>query len=125
MTRAAITTDELTAPAGPFSLGVQGGGLTFLSGQIAQDPVTGRLIDGDAAAQADQILRNITTTLAAANKTLDEVVRVGVYLADMADWAAVNEVYVRHFAQPYPARTAIGVAALPLGAAVEMDAVVA
>lgn len=125
MTRAAITTDELTAPAGPFSLGVQGGGLTFLSGQIAQDPVSGRLIDGDAAGQADQILRNITTTLAAANKTLDDVVRVGVYLADMSDWAAVNEVYVRHFAQPYPARTAIGVAALPLGAAVEMDAVVA
>jgi 2-iminobutanoate/2-iminopropanoate deaminase len=125
MTREAIMSSELPAPVGPFSLAVRGGGLLFLSGQVAQDPATGRLIDGGAARQASQILRNITTALEAAGKGLEDVVRVGVYLADMSDFAAVNEVYGQYFTQPYPARTAIGVAALPLGAAVEMDVVVA
>jgi 2-iminobutanoate/2-iminopropanoate deaminase len=125
MTRDAITSDRLPTVDLPFSLGVRGGGLLYLSGQVAQDPATGQLIDGDAAAQADQILRNIATALEAAGKDLGDVVRVGVYLADMADFAAMNEVYGRHFSRPYPARTAIGVAALPLGAAVEMDVVVA
>jgi len=124
MTRDVITTDKLPVADLPFSLGVRGGGLLFLSGQVGQDPVTGRLIEGDVARQTDQILRNIATALAAAGKDLNDVVRVGVYLADMADFAAMNEVYARHFTKPYPARTAIGVAALPLGAAVEMDVVV-
>jgi 2-iminobutanoate/2-iminopropanoate deaminase len=104
---------------------VRGGGLLFLSGQVAQDPATGKLIEGDAAAQAEQILRNIAVALEGAGKGLGDVVRVGVYLADMADFAAMNEAYARHFSKPFPARTAIGVAALPLGAAVEMDVVVA
>jgi 2-iminobutanoate/2-iminopropanoate deaminase len=124
MTRDVITTDKLPVADLPFSLGVRGGGLLFLSGQVGQDPVTGRLIEGDVARQTDQILRNIATALAAAGKDLNDVVRVGVYLADMADFAAMNEVYARHFTKPYPARTAIGVAALPLRAAVEMDVVV-
>ncbi|MPZ84868.1 MAG: RidA family protein [Actinophytocola sp.] len=125
MTRDAITSDKLPAPVGPFSLAVRGGGLLFLSGQVAQDPVTGKLIDGDAARQTDQILRNLATALEAAGKDLGDVVRVGVYLTDMSDFAAMNEAYSGHFTEPYPARTAIGVAALPLGAAVEMDVVVA
>jgi 2-iminobutanoate/2-iminopropanoate deaminase len=124
MARDTITSDKLPEADLPFSLGVRGGGLLFLSGQVGQDPATGALIDGGVAAQADQILRNIATALEAAGKTLGDVVRVGVYLADMADFAAMNAVYARHFTKPYPARTAIGVAALPLGAAVEMDAVV-
>jgi 2-iminobutanoate/2-iminopropanoate deaminase len=124
MTREAITSDKLPAPVGPFSQGVRGGQLIYLSGQVAQDPVTGKLIDGDVARQTDQILRNITATLEAAGKDLHDVVRVGVYLTDMADFAAMNEAYGKHFTQPYPARTAIGVAALPLGAVVEMDVVV-
>lgn len=124
VTRNAITSDELPAPAGPFALGVRGGGLLFVSGQVAQDPATGELIDGDTARQADQVLRNLTTTLEAAGKTLGDVVRVGVYLTDMSDFAVMNEVYRRHFTEPYPARTTIQVAALPLGAAVEMDLVV-
>ncbi len=74
--------------------------------------------------QTDQVLRNLATALAAAGKDTDDVVRVGVYLTDMSQLAAMNEVYRRHFTEPYPARTAIGVAALPLGAAVEMDVVV-
>jgi 2-iminobutanoate/2-iminopropanoate deaminase len=125
VTRDAITSDKLPAPVGPFSLAVRGGGLLFLSGQVAEDPATGKLIDGDAARQTDQILRNLATALEAAGKDLGDVVRVGVYLTDMADFAAMNETYGRHFTEPYPARTAIGVAALPLGAAVEMDVVVA
>jgi 2-iminobutanoate/2-iminopropanoate deaminase len=125
MTRDAITSDKLPVPVGPFSLGVRGEGLLFLSGQVAQDPATGKLIDGDTARQTDQILRNLATALEAAGKDLGDVLRVGVYLVDMLDFAAMNEVYSRHFTEPYPARTAIGVAALPLGAAVEMDVVVA
>ncbi len=123
MTRNAIASARLPAAVGPFSLGVHGGGLLFLSGQVAQDPATGTLIEGDARRQADQILRNIATALGSAGKDLADVVRVGVYLTDMSDYAAVNEVYREHFAEPYPARTAIAVAALPLGAAVEIDVV--
>jgi 2-iminobutanoate/2-iminopropanoate deaminase len=125
MPRIAITSDKLPAPVGPFSFAVHGGDLLFLSGQVAQDPATGKLIDGDAARQTDQILRNLTTILEAAGRDLGDVVRVGVYPADMADFAAMNEEYGGHFTEPYPARTTIGVAALPLGAAVEMDVVVA
>ena len=124
MARDAITSDKLPAADLPFSLGVRGGGLLYLSGQVAQDPSTGQLIEGDVARQTDQILRNIATALAAAGKDLEDVVRVGVYLTDMTNFAAMNEVYARHFTKPYPARTAIGVAALPMGAAVEMDVVV-
>ena len=124
MTRDAVTSDQLPPSDLPFSVAVRGGGLLFLSGQVGQNPATGELIDGDVAQQADQILRNIAATLAAIGKDLDDVIRVGVYLTDMSQFGAMNEVYRRHFAEPYPARSAIGVAALPLGAAVEMDVVV-
>ncbi|MGO8956883.1 MAG: RidA family protein [Streptosporangiaceae bacterium] len=125
MTRAAISSNTLAPPVGPFSPGVRGGGLLFLSGQVAQDPATGKLIDGDAASQTHQILRNLAAVLDAAGKDLRDVIRVGVYLTDMADFGAMNEAYRQHFSDPYPARTAIGVVALPLGACVEMDAVAA
>jgi 2-iminobutanoate/2-iminopropanoate deaminase len=123
MTRNPVTSEKLATPVGPFSLAVRGGDALFISGQVAQDPATGALIDGDVARQADQVLRNLAAVLKAAGKDLSDVVRVGVYLTDMGDFAAMNEVYLRHFQAPYPARTAIGVAALPLGAAVEMDAI--
>jgi len=124
MARDAITSDDLSAPDLPFSMAVRGGGLLFFSGQVATDPATGELIGGDITQQTEQVLRNLAAALAAAGKDLGDVVRVGVYLTDMSQFAAMNEVYSRHFTKPYPARTAIGVAALPLGAAVEMDAVV-
>jgi 2-iminobutanoate/2-iminopropanoate deaminase len=124
MTRTAVTTDKLPAPVGPFSPGARSGaGPLFVSGQVAQDPATGALIDGDVSAQADQALRNLAVILKEAGKSMDDVVRVGVYLTDMADFAPMNEVYSRHFQAPYPARTAIEVSALPLGAAIEFDAV--
>jgi 2-iminobutanoate/2-iminopropanoate deaminase len=117
MTRDVIATDRLAAPVGPFSLGVRGAGLLFLSGQVAQDPATGRLIEGDVVRQTHQILETV-------GKSLADVLRVGVYLTDISDFAVMSQAYSEHFAEPYPARTAIGVAALPLGAAVEMDVVV-
>jgi 2-iminobutanoate/2-iminopropanoate deaminase len=123
MTRNPVASDKLAAPAGPFSLATRGGDALFVSGQVAQDPATGALVDGDVARQTDQALRNLAAVLEAAGKGLGDVVRVGVYLTDMADFAAMNEVYRMHFEAPYPARTAIGVAALPLGAAVEIDAI--
>ncbi|NBE52752.1 RidA family protein [Streptomyces boluensis] len=124
MTREEISTDEIAKPVGPFSAAVRADGFTFVSGQVAQDPATGALIDGDVSAQTEQVFLNVSAVLAAAGKTLDDVVRVGVYLTDMADFAAVNAVYGEVFSAPYPARTAIGVAALPLGAAVEVDVIV-
>jgi 2-iminobutanoate/2-iminopropanoate deaminase len=118
-----FTTNKIAAPVGPFSPAVRAGGLTCLSGQIALDPLTGKLLAGDIQAQAEQVLKNLDAVLAAADRTFADVIRVGVYLTDIADFAAVNEVYKRYFQAPYPARTAIAVAALPLGARVEMDAI--
>lgn len=124
MPRDAITSDKPSAAALPFSMAVRAGGLCYFSGQVAEDPATGELIGGDVAQQTDQVLRNLATALAAVGKNLGDVVRVGVYLTDMSQFAAMNGVYRSHFTEPYPARTTIGVAALPLGAAVEMDVVV-
>ncbi len=123
MTRETFTTDRIATPVGPFSPAVRAGEFLYVSGQVAQDPTTGRLIDGDAAAQTEQIFANLEAVLQAAGKSLADVIRVGVFLTDMADYPAMNAVYARRFAAPYPARTAIAVAALPLGAAVEIDIV--
>jgi len=123
MARETFTSDRIGPAAGPFSQAVRGGDALYLSGQVGRDPATGRLAEGGVAAQAEQALRNLAAVLEAAGRTLDDVVRVGVYLTDMGDFAAMNEVYARAFEPPYPARTTIGVAALPLGAAVEIDLV--
>ena len=125
MPRDAVTSDTPSALSLPFSVAVRGGGLLYFSGQVATDPVSDELIEGDVAEQTEQVLRNLAAALALAGKDLGDVVRVGVYLTDMSQFAAMNEVYREHFTEPYPARTAIGVAALPFGAVVEMDVVVA
>lgn len=111
-------------PSLPFSVAVEGTPTFFLSGQVGEDPRTGALVEGGAAAQARQLLTNVLSVLAAIGKTESDVLRVGVYLTHMADFAAVNAVYQEFFTAPYPARTAIAVAALPLGALVEADVVV-
>lgn len=121
MTRAAVTTERIAPPAGPFSPAVQHDGSLYLSGQVAQDPVSGNLVDGDAALQTERILRNAAAILQAAGKDLSDVIKVGVFLTDMADFRAMNAAYARHFETPYPARTTVAVSALPLGARVEMD----
>ncbi len=123
MTRHAITTDKIAKPVGPFSPAVRAGEALYLSGQVAQDPATGKLIAGDVATQTERIFRNIEAVLQAAHLSLEHVVKVTVYLTDMKEFAAMNEVYGRQFAAPYPARTTIAVAALPLGAAVELDVI--
>jgi 2-iminobutanoate/2-iminopropanoate deaminase len=123
MSREAIVSEDSAPPIGPFAAAVRAGELLFVSGQVGDDPVTGKLIAADVAAQVGQAFVNIRAVLRAAGKTLDDVVRVGVYLCDMDDFAKMNAVYARQFSAPYPARTTIAVAALPLGAAVEFDLV--
>jgi len=124
MARDVVITNRSAPLAGPFSPGVRSHGLIYLSGLVAEDPTTGVLVSGDIGMQTESVLRSLSAVLEAAGKTLDDVVRVGVFLTDMSTFSAMNAVYERHFRPPYPARTAICVAALPLGAAVEMDAVV-
>ena len=123
MTRQAFTTDKIAPAAGPFSAAVRGAAGIYLSGQVGQDPRTGTLVDGDVAAQTHQIFANLGAVLEASGKSFADVVRVGVYLTDFTNFAAMNAVYAQYFEAPYPARTTIGVAALPLGAAVEIDLV--
>lgn len=123
MQRQVIEGALIARPVGPFSAAVRAAPQLFLSGQIGQDPETGQLVEGDATAQARQVFANVTSVLTAAGKTEMDVIRVAVYLTDMTDFAAVNEVYSDFFTAPYPARTAIAVSALPLGALVEADVV--
>lgn len=124
MTKTAITAPELAPPVGPFSHAIRSDGFLYLSGQIGVDPATGKLAEGGVAAQTERVLRNLQAVLKAAGKGFDDVVRAGVFLTNMGEFAAMNQVYAKHFAQPYPARTTIAVVALPLGAEVEIDLVV-
>jgi len=121
--RDVISTKDSPAAIGPFSQAIRANGLVFLSGQVALDPATGRVIDGDAAAQTERILRNVAAVLGAAGSGLDRVVRAGVYLADLKDYAAMNAVYGRFFPVDPPALTTVEVSRLPLDAAVEIDVV--
>jgi 2-iminobutanoate/2-iminopropanoate deaminase len=120
MTRKAITA-EGAAVVGPYSHAVRAGKLVYLSGQTPLDPATGKLLEGDVQAQAAQCFANLFAVLQAGGLGPEHVVKVNVFLADMNDFAAMNEVYARQFTQPYPARTTIGVAALPLGARIEIE----
>jgi len=113
------------SPGLPFSAGVRGPGIIYLSGQVGLDPTTGRLISGDVAAQTARTLDNIRALLESIGSSLDDVLRVGVYLTGMESFAAMNEVYARYFRQPFPARTTVAVRELPMGAAVEIEMTVA
>ena len=124
MSRQAIVTDKVAPAIGPFSIGVRAGGFVFLSGQIALDPASGKLIAGNVGAQTEQIFRNIGAVLDASGKSFADIVKTAVFLADMKDFAAMNAIYERYFEAPFPARTTIAVAGLPLGAAVEIEALV-
>jgi 2-iminobutanoate/2-iminopropanoate deaminase len=124
MSRQAIVTDKVAPAIGPFSIGVRAGGFVFLSGQIALDPASGKLIAGDVGAQTEQVFRNIGAVLDASGKSFADVVKTAVFLADMKDFAAMNLIYARYFEAPFPARTTIAVAGLPLGAAVEIEVLV-
>jgi len=123
VTRETIETDRIAPSVGPFSAAVRAGNFLFLSGQVALDPATGKLIAGDVGAQTEQIFSNIAAVLDAAGKSFDDVIKTNVFLADMADFGAMNAIYGRYFQTPYPARTTIQAAGLPLGAAVEIEVV--
>lgn len=123
MTKTPIVSPKLKPPAGPFSPAIKCQGFIFLSGQIGHDPATGKLVPGGAAAEAEQVFKNMGAVLEAAGKSFADVVQARVFLTNMGDYAAVNAVYAKHFPQPYPARTAVAVAALPAGASFELDLV--
>ena len=124
MSKTAITSPELAPPVGPFSQAVKIDGFLFFSGLVAQDPATGKLVEGGIVAETDRILQNFSAVLKAAGKSFDHVARAGVYLTNMSDFVAMNGIYAKDFSQPFPARTTIAAAALPLGACVEIDLVV-
>jgi 2-iminobutanoate/2-iminopropanoate deaminase len=123
VTRIAFSSDEAPRAVGPYSQAVASGDHVFLSGQTPIDPATGLLVDGDAGAQAGRCFDNLAGVLDAAGLTFDDVVKVNVYLTSMADFAAMNEVYASRFTEPYPARTTVAVAGLPLGARIEIELV--
>jgi reactive intermediate/imine deaminase len=118
-----IRTNRAPQAIGPYSQAVRAGDTVYLSGQIPLDPATGELVGGDIAAQARRVFDNIGAVLEAAGASFGEVVRVGIYLKDLGDFVAVNDVMKQYFAEPYPARSTIGVAALPRGAAIEVDVI--
>lgn len=123
--REVVTALEAPAAIGPYSHAVRAGGLLFCSGQIPLDPATGELVGETAGEQARRCLENLTAVCAAAGARLGDAVQVTVYLTDMGAFAEVNEVYAAFFSADPPARVAVGVASLPKGAQVELQAVVA
>jgi len=121
--KAAITSPDAPNPAGAYSPALRAGQLLFISGQIPIDPATGQLVTGDAAIHARRVMDNLAALLAAAGLSFDHVVRTTVFLADMNDFAAVNEVYASYFGDPKPARVTVQAARLPRDARLEIDAI--
>ena len=123
--RETVTAVGAPAAAGPYSHAVKSGGLIFLSGQTPLDPDSGKLVEGDIGAHTSRCLDNLAIVAAAAGASLDDAVRCGIYVTDMSVFKDVNAAYETYFGDAPPARTTIGVASLPLGAAVEIDAILA
>ena len=120
---ASIHTEQAPEAIGPYSQAIREGSTIYVSGQIPLDPSTGNLVDGDIQAQTRQCLENIAHILEAAHSSMDKVLKVSVLLADIEDFASVNDVYAEFFSEPYPARAAYAVAALPKGARIEIEAI--
>lgn len=123
MSRTPIHTDQAPAAIGPYSQAVRMGDTVYLSGQIPLDPADGQLVDGDIQAQARRAFDNLDAVCKAAGGSLAQVARLGLYVTDLGDFAAVNAVMAEYFESPYPARSTVEVSALPKGAAFEVDAV--
>ena len=122
-TREAISTEAAPAAAGPYSQAIRAGDLVFTAGQLGLDPASGEFVGGDVGSQANAALGHLGSILEAAGSGLDQLVKVTVFLADIGDWPAVNEVYARLVPEPHPARSALAVRDLPKGARVEIEAV--
>jgi len=120
-----VSTPQAPRPIGPYSQGVISGGLLFCSGQIALDPATGELIEGDVAAQTERVLQNLIAVLREAKMGPENVVKTTVYLADMADFSRMNEVYGRYLGKQPPARTTIQAGGLPRNVRIEIDVIAA
>ena len=125
MARIPISTDQAPAAIGPYSQAVPKGGMLFFSGQIPLAPATRQLVEGDITAQARRVFDNLRAVCTAAGGSFDDIVRVGIYLTDLGDFAAVNAVMAENFQAPFPARSTIEVSGLPRGARVEVDAILA
>jgi len=125
LSREIISTDRAPQAIGAYSQAVRAGNTVYLSGQIPLVPDTMTLVEGDMAAQIRQVFDNLAAVAAAAGGTLDDIVKLNVFLTDLGNFQTVNEIMADYFSEPYPARAAIGVAALPRDAGVEMDAVMA
>jgi 2-iminobutanoate/2-iminopropanoate deaminase len=122
--RRPVETEGAPAPIGPYSQAVVADGVLYCSGQVPLDPTTGELVEGGVADQARRCLESLDAVCRAAATQLSEAARIGIYLTDMARFAELNDVYASFFSEPFPVRTTVGVAALPKGALVEMDATV-
>lgn len=118
-----VATDRAPKAIGPYSQAIVTGDTVYTAGQVALDPKTGELVGTTVADQTEQVLQNLTAVLAASGSSLGQVVKTTVYLADMADFVAMNEVYARHFGGHRPARSTVQAAGLPKGARVEIDAI--
>lgn len=125
MTKETVHTDAAPAAIGTYSQAVRAGSLVFLSGQIPLDPATMEIVAGDFESRARRVFDNLAAVAAAAGGSLDDVVKLTIYLTDLDNFATVNAVMADYFSKPYPARAALGVAALPKGADVEAEAVLA
>ncbi len=123
MTRLPIKTDDAPAALGPYSQAVRHGNTVYLSGQIALDPATMKVVPGGVSEQAHRVFQNLRAVCKAAGGSLDEVVKVTIFMTDLGNFATVNQIMAEYFSEPYPARATIGVAALPLGVEVEVEAV--
>jgi 2-iminobutanoate/2-iminopropanoate deaminase len=124
MSKIAITSPEVAPLVGPFSQAIEVGGFLYFSGQVGQDRATGKVVEGGIVAETERVIRNLSAVLNAAGKGFDRVARAGVFLTSMTDFGAMNGIYAKYFSPPFPARMTIAVAALPLGACVEIDLVV-
>ncbi|MDH5515305.1 MAG: RidA family protein [Gammaproteobacteria bacterium] len=123
MTRTIIHTDKAPQAIGTYSQAVKCGNTVYLSGQIPLDPATMELVDGDMAAQVRRVFDNLTAVAEAAGGSLADIAKLNIFLPDLGHFALVNEIMAEYFSEPYPARAAVGVASLPKGSQVEMDAV--
>ncbi len=121
--REVIATDQAPKAIGPYSQAIRAAGLILTSGQVALDPATQQVVAGDVAAQSDRVLKNLAAVLAASGSGLDKVLRCTVFLKNMGDFAAMNEVYGRYFTQSPPARSTVEVARLPKDVLVEIDVI--
>ena len=125
MSKQIVSTPAAPAAIGPYSQAIRAGGTLWLSGQIPLDPLTKELVQGDIEVQARRVFDNIKAVLAAAGASFDGVVKTTIFLTDLANFAVVNKIMADYFREPYPARSTVGVAALPRGAQVEVECIVA